>query len=167
MNKSKIFEAFKGKILPISIIFILVYWIIYHKKIEESKLVINGIAKVYDSKVINVHFYYRYKYFYKNKLYKGDIEESEFEYDYNPVGRCFEVLINSDDPSKSKLNLKKELDCSIYAVTRKESEQSPAIIIFNLFQIELPKIVILLLIQIGYGNQIKNKKSEPPTGTTK
>jgi len=31
---------------------------------------------------------------------------------FSLIGECFEVLINPDNPSKSKSNLEKKLDCS-------------------------------------------------------
>ena len=107
------FKFFKEKFLPISLLIVLICWISYNKKIEDSKLVVSGIGKVYSYTYSeSLEEYYDYKYFYMDKLYKSS--EPVDEVDLSLIGKCFEVLINPDDPGKSKLNLDKEIDCSLY-----------------------------------------------------
>ncbi|MHC0439218.1 hypothetical protein [Flavobacterium sp. 3-210] len=70
-----------------------------------------GIGKIYG---IDIGEYYEYKYFYNGKIYHG-LEPIEFNLfiGKNKIGKCFEVLINPENPAKSKLNLEKEMDCSL------------------------------------------------------
>lgn len=122
IDKNKMIKFFKEKFLPIAIIIVLIYWINYNKKMEDSKLIVSGIGKVYNyTYSASSDRYYDYKYFYKDKLYKSS--EPVDEINFSLIGKCFEVLINPDDPDKSKLNLEKELDCSIYTPRWKKNYQ--------------------------------------------
>lgn len=86
----------------------------YYRQNENSKMTVKVIGKVYDYHMdAGLDEYYMFKYFYKNKIY-NEYEYENKSIDKSLVGRCFEVSVNPDYPSKSKLNLEKELDCSLY-----------------------------------------------------
>lgn len=59
--------------------------------------------------------YYNYRYHYNGKVFNDYMLIDEL--DTGLVGRCYEVLLDPDDPENSKLNLNKEIDCRIYYKT--------------------------------------------------
>ena len=108
----------KKNIFPIVFFGILIFLLYLGKKHDETIFRIKITGKISKSEINgNLDRYYEYKYFYKKKLYK-DVSADVDELNSQLIGRCFEVKINPENPSDSKIDLEKELDCSFYYENR-------------------------------------------------
>ncbi|MEM0578679.1 hypothetical protein [Flavobacterium polysaccharolyticum] len=118
-------EFIKKNVLLVIIIIIIVIlkcFDFYYRQNENSKMTVKVIGKVYDYHMdAGLDEYYMFKYFYSNKIY-NEYEPENNKIDKSLIGRCFEVSVNPDHPSKSKLNLRKELDCSLYIPSSSKSQ---------------------------------------------
>lgn len=114
-------DNFKNKILPILLILVLVILIYIDKnKTKQSIVMIRDCGKIYDYQTtIELSSSYSYKFFYKDKMYKGSLSTEII--DKSKIGKCFEILVDPNNPTDSQLSIDKELDCNIY------NEDNPAL----------------------------------------
>ena len=107
----------KEILIPFIIITSLIILLHFSKKHEDAKYKLSINGKIFNAKTNgNLDRYYDYKFFYKKKIYKDIIFVDKL--DERLIGSCFEVLINPDNPKESRLNLKKELNCSSFLDNR-------------------------------------------------
>ena len=99
--------------IPILIISVLIILIYVGKKTKQSVAMISDCAKIEDYQTtIELSSFYSYKFFYKGKTYR-DSQPTE-RIDKNKIGKCCEVLFDPNDPSNSRLNMNKELNCDLH-----------------------------------------------------
>ena len=85
-------------------------------KYNDPRLETIVYGRIFKYKVTtNLDYYYNYTYHYNDKLFY-DYKKID-KIDGYMVGKCFEVFIDPTNPSHSKMNLNKEIDCELYYVS--------------------------------------------------
>ncbi|NHN27972.1 hypothetical protein FIA58_020020 [Flavobacterium jejuense] len=100
----------KEKLVPVIIIGFLAFLIYYLNKEKslEPKEIVHG--KIIDIKIaVNIQTYYIYKFSFKNKIYKGSYLVDDIN--KKLLNRCFEIIVNINDPNINKLCIDKEVNC--------------------------------------------------------
>jgi hypothetical protein len=96
--------------------------IFFYSKNEDAKMTFTTIGKVYNYTMdAGLDEYYVFKFYYNKNLYHSDEYICDGDLDHNLIGTCFEVVFNSKNPKKCKLNLNKPLDCALYDKSREEN----------------------------------------------
>lgn len=107
-------STFKNKVVTAFLIGILLCSFYFmNKKHNDPRLKTMVYGRIYDYKVAtNLDSYYEYIYHYNNKVFY-DSEEID-QINEHMIGKCFEVFIDSTNPTNSKLNLDNLIDCELY-----------------------------------------------------